>query len=226
MSNVKKPQVIVITGAAHSGKDTFVNFMRSHLLSKNYIVEVGSFAGYLKELARDWLLHFYNLDIPLHKFDDPIEKERIYPEYQFNKQPLKIRNILQYMGTDVFRNKIDPLFWVKLLHTRCLSVSTADYFIITDCRFPNELEYIKSQGIVPYVIKIIRPMQNLLLHNDNQLEETNKKHESELSMNSIPYNHQFYNTFPNLEEYKIAVDNWLTDFLHSYYPHFHTNYII
>lgn len=204
-SQMRKKLVFVLTGQAHSGKDTFYRIAADELKRcGNLRIEHGSFAAFLKILCRDWLRLFYGLDIPMTHFEDPVEKEREYAEYRFNGQPLKIRNVLQYMGTDVFRDQISPTFWVEQLYKRQIEKSEADIFFITDCRFPNEIEYLQSMGCQLFILKIVRTVAD-----EHNLSSDNQKHKSEQLMGAIPYHHLFENSFSSIQEYHKHIIEWI-----------------
>lgn len=69
-------------------------------------------------------------------------------------QPITVRQLLQETGTDAMRDVIHPNIWVNALFADYCSYSTrgSSYecvesnWIITDCRFPNELEAIKKRN--------------------------------------------------------------------------------
>lgn len=69
-------------------------------------------------------------------------KER-YPEY---------RRLLQYMGTEVGRNKFGSNFWVDATMKIINKKPTQDW-VITDCRFPNEVAAVRkcTRGKVFYI---------------------------------------------------------------------------
>jgi hypothetical protein len=55
------------------------------------------------------------------------------------------REVMQVFGTDVMRDMWDKNIWVNTMRRR-LKNSTADYNLITDVRFPNEVDSIREQG--------------------------------------------------------------------------------
>ena len=67
------------------------------------------------------------------------------------------RLVLQFIGTEVFREKINEIipvggdFWVKTLAKK---LNDKDDFVIADVRFQNEVDMIKSKGGT--VVRIIR----------------------------------------------------------------------
>lgn len=68
----------------------------------------------------------------------------------------KTRKILQYEGTEIGRNK-DPLIWIKYLkaYIELLTIKGYDAFVITDIRFPNEVEFIQNYREITLIVKII-----------------------------------------------------------------------
>lgn len=53
------------------------------------------------------------------------------------------RLILQKMGTEACRNGIADNIWIAALEKR---IQGYDNVVITDCRFPNEIDFIRSAG--------------------------------------------------------------------------------
>jgi len=54
-------------------------------------------------------------------------------------------NILQMVGTDLYRNNIDNDFWVKMLGYQ-IAEENPKVAIIADVRFPNEVKWIEDNG--------------------------------------------------------------------------------
>lgn len=57
---------------------------------------------------------------------------------------LSCRDVMQIVGTDIFR-KLDPNVWVRSTISKIMKESP-ELAIVTDCRFPNEIEAIKNVG--------------------------------------------------------------------------------
>jgi len=87
------------------------------------------------------------------------DQDKVTPtEYRWEQMPdfvmrtnqgkqgqMTIRDLMQVFGTELCRNIWDKQIWVKAMRRRMLATS-ADYFIITDVRFPNEVGAIKEWG--------------------------------------------------------------------------------
>ncbi len=65
-----------------------------------------------------------------------------YPNKQGN---MTHREVMQVFGTDVMRDMWDVNVWVNTMLRR-LDESSADYIIVTDTRFPNEIDALRSRG--------------------------------------------------------------------------------
>jgi len=132
--------IIGLNGKAGAGKDTVANILESE-----YGYARLAFADKLKQFA-------YTLN-PIIDADLTVQQavdrwgwdyvKRVYPE---------ARALLQNVGVEA-RNLVDTNVWVNLVKKQIIA-KPGDY-TISDFRFPNEGEMIRSLGGV--VIKIIRP---------------------------------------------------------------------
>lgn len=133
-------KIIGFHGIAGAGKDTAAATIKE--AEKN--TDIFAFAGPLKEACK-LLFNFSH-----EQMYDQILKE-VYDE-RWERSP---REILQWLGTDILRTQINEDFFVMNMKQRIES-SEADYIIISDVRFDNEAEFIRSLG--GKVIKIVRNM--------------------------------------------------------------------
>ena len=140
-----KPAVVVISGNKRHGKNTLADFIEQNL-EKEGIVEQFAYADALRKVCST-LLMLPEDSVWLKELKDaPLPR-------LFNL--CTGRDVLKFVG-GLFR-KFDADYWAKQLVSR-LKESEADYAIITDCRFANEL----SGLIIPEVrclvhIRIINP---------------------------------------------------------------------
>ena len=108
-------QIIIFSGKAEAGKDYIATKTKEILESCDSKVLITHYADYLKYLCKE----YFNWD--------------------GNKDDVG-REILQRIGTDVVRNKI-PEFWARNV---CQFIEVFwdeyDYILISDCRFPDEIE--------------------------------------------------------------------------------------
>lgn len=150
------PNIIGITGRKRHGKDTLGDY-----LVKNYgYIKIG-FADALKEACKNIFgFNYEQLYGTLKEADD---------EY-WKTSP---RKILQFVGTDLFRDKISEILpdvkqdiWIKVVEKQILD-NPQNKYVITDVRFENELEFItKHNGLK------IKVQRDLLNNNDTHLSES------------------------------------------------------
>ena len=118
-------------------------------------------------------------------------RERVDPWWS-NKLGYEVtpRLILQKMGTEACRHGIADNIWIAALEKR---IQGYDDVVITDCRFPNEIDFIRSAGG-----KIIRVKRG----DDPTPEEISKMHISETAWNSYSPDSVIYNesTMDDLKE--------------------------
>lgn len=150
--------IISISGRLQSGKDTASEFIQE--FAPAYEWQVKKWAGKLKQIASTLT------NIPLSKWEDNEFKKSILPAPWSN---FTGRSFLQKLGTDALRNSFDQEVWTKSLMSEyvvnTIAVGSNEFdivevdiepnWIITDTRFPNELQAIKEKGAL--LIKVVRP---------------------------------------------------------------------
>lgn len=139
---------ICICGYEGSGKDTVANMMVNLYQFKHY-----AFADNLKKaicVIFGWdetLLQGITLESRIWR-----EQVDTYWEKELNRPGLTPRKVMQWVGTDVLRNHFDDGIWIKSLKKKLLT--TGANVVVSDCRFPNEIDMIKSiNGIVIRVVR-------------------------------------------------------------------------
>lgn len=151
-------KIILVSGKAGHGKDTTAQVIKELLEEKGEKVAITHYAKHMK----DMLYEFYNWD-------------GIKDEWARNK--------LQWMGTEKIRQGMNmPEFHVK---RTCENIDVIqedfDYFIIADCRFPNEIsfvdEYFGEDKV--YAIRVQR------LNYQSTLTEEAQKHLSETALDDF-----------------------------------------
>lgn len=132
--------IIGFHGRAGAGKDTAAD-------SVDDAIKL-AFVKPLKDAAKI-LFNFTDEQLYDNKLKEVIDKK-------WNNSP---REILQWLGTDVLRNDISEDFFLIHMKQRIENVyDIYDIIIISDCRFPNEAEFIRNIGGV--VIEITRDDAN------------------------------------------------------------------
>jgi hypothetical protein len=146
-------KIIGFHGIAGAGKDTAALAIKELEPS----TDVFAFAGPLKEACK--ILFNFSHD-QLHH---PVIKEEM--DERWEKSP---RQILQWLGTDILRENINQDFFVMNMKQR-IDSSEAEYIIISDVRFDNEAEFIRSLG--GKVIKIERNNGKTTKHSEHVTEK-------------------------------------------------------
>lgn len=161
---IKNPIIYILCGKARSGKDTTADIIKEYYEEKNKKVITLSYGSYIKEYAK--------------KISDWDGSDETKP-----------RTLLQVLGTDIIRNNIDDMFFIKRIIG---DISVYSYFfdviIISDARFKKEITTIKERFNDVIDINIKRP------NFDNGLNELEKNHVTEQDLNDY-------------DSYKYTVDN-------------------
>lgn len=150
---LKKQRCLVLIGKAGAGKDTVADMI--HEMHQSPRPRPFRFSAPLKEAVANifgWAPNMLgDLAYKEEKFDKPmktIDGRNLWSR----------REVLQYIGTDVFRT-LDSDVWInaalRAAHCTANAFDT-NGFICTDCRFPNELDaLVKHFGSV-YVVKLVK----------------------------------------------------------------------
>jgi len=139
--------IIGICGFIGSGKDTIADFLVSH---HGYRRE--SFAGTLK----DAVASVFGWDRIM--LEGTTKASRAWREQEdewwSERLGTKVtpRLVLQLWGTDVCRKAYHDDIWIASLENKLRKIE--DNIVISDCRFPNEIQAIKNLG--GEVIRVIR----------------------------------------------------------------------
>lgn len=146
-------KIIGLSGIAGCGKDTAAAAIKELEPS----TDVFAFAGPLKEACKI-LFNFSN-----DQLHHPTIKEEI--DERWERSP---RQIFQWLGTDILRTHINQDFFVMNMKQR-IDSSKADYIIISDVRFDNEAELIRSLG--GKIVKIERNNGKTTKHSQHITEK-------------------------------------------------------
>ena len=115
------------------------------------------------------------------------------------KDHLTYRQLLQYIGTDLFRKQVHEDTWVNAMFSRYkLQVGKFDNipiensypnWIITDVRFPNEVKAIEDRG--GFVIRVERSLDHLPFESIEMIRAV--QHESETALDDHIFNYTLAN---------------------------------
>ena len=130
--------IIGICGLIGSGKNT-----AAEIVAKEYDYIQTSMAAPLKDMtavAFGW---------PRYLLEGDTKESREFREKQDDfwsdrlGRPWSPRIALQFLGTELFRQKLNDDFWVHALEQR---MNPNKNYVIADVRFPNEIEMILRSG--------------------------------------------------------------------------------
>lgn len=132
-------KIIGICGFIGSGKDTVANIIKK---KHEKVVHI-SFAGSLKDIVSV----VFGWDRALLQGDTKESREwreRVdeWWSVRLGIPHLTPRFVLQQWGTDVLRNHFHPDIWIASVERKIMAFSPDSIVVITDCRFPNEIELI------------------------------------------------------------------------------------
>jgi len=122
-------KLVGLVGRARSGKDTVADFM-----SMTGDFNKMAFAEPLKNAA----CHIFGLTHEQVNGDE-YDREEGHPFWGFS-----VRTILQKLGTESVRDVFGADHWVRLMEKRLHDAE--DKVVISDVRFPNEVDLIKRFG--------------------------------------------------------------------------------
>ncbi len=134
--------IIAICGFQGAGKDTLAD-----ILIDNYGYTRLSFAGAVKDVAS--IIFSWDREMLEGRTKEARAKREIIDEWwakRLNIPHLTPRWVLQNFGTDLFRNNFHKDIWVATVEKKILNMAENKKVVITDCRFPNEIQTIKNLG--------------------------------------------------------------------------------
>lgn len=132
-------EILGLSGYARSGKDE-----AAKILVEEFGFTRVAFADKLREAV-----YAYNAPVaPSKEHDGMVFLQEVIDVYGWDKYKEseygpEVRRQLQRMGTEVGRNTLSDSIWVD---TAFANVPADGKVVVTDCRFPNEAEAIKSRG--------------------------------------------------------------------------------
>ena len=160
--NSKKPTVILLSGKSGSGKDFIANIMKQQLEEKGNKVLITHYADLLKYILKTF-------------FDWDGQKDE------------KGRYLLQYVGTDVVREKF-PDYWVSFVKDIITMFPNEwDYVLIPDARFPNEITEMYCADFKTISMRVNR------INYKSKLTEEQQQHESEIALDDYDFDYYITN---------------------------------
>lgn len=202
--NVNKiPKIIGLVGLIGSGKDTVADILK---LKMKYRTD--SFAHNLKgaiSVIFNWSFKDLSGTTPeSRQWRDTVDT---WWSEKLGIPNLTPRWVLQNIGTDVMRNHFHDKIWIASLERKINNSS--DKIVITDCRFPNEIEAIRNLGGV--IVRVKRNDPDWVTSGEN-LSERSDIHPSEYSWLECDMDYTIEND-GTLEELPKKVTNMIEYFM-------------
>ena len=142
--------IVMVSGKARHGKDTFAGYLTGNLRSKGYKTQILRFGDPVKDHARLY-----------HGWD--------------GKKDANGRALLQKVGND--KRGEDGYYWASMVEEE-IAFDT-DFVIIADTRYEDEIRYFKNRDYGVFTIRVIRYKDGLPFVSDlteeqlNHISETN-----------------------------------------------------
>lgn len=170
-------KIICISGKAQHGKDTTAGYLKEFLEERGKKVLICHYGDLVKYVCKT----FFGWD---------------------GQKDEKGRTLLQRVGTDVIRAQ-DPDYWVRFIGDMLMFFyGEWDYVLIPDCRFPNEVDYLKNLNwhakhslLSPFYGKVLNVSHIRVIRENfvSPLTEEQQKHPSETALDEYPYDYLLYN---------------------------------
>ena len=202
--------ILGICGFQGAGKDTFAN----HLVSNHNFIKL-SFAG----ATKDVLNVLFGWDRALLEGDTIESRQFRETEDTWWSEKLGIPNLtprktLQLIGTNLFRKHFNPEIWVRVVEKKILTQLKTDQnsnIIISDCRFPNEIQMLRNLGT--QIISIQRNLPYWFNEYKSGLDckEALELHESEISWIREDFDYIISNNFETKEIFELEINKFVKD---------------
>ena len=155
--------MIGLIGKKGSGKDTVADYLvHRHGYKKH------AFATPLKNVCRELFL------LEESQMHDVDQKEKV--DVRWGMSP---RQMMQTVGTDMVRRHLGVDFWLRHMD---MTTANESRIVLSDVRFPNEAEWVRSQG--GKLIRIVRAGED---------EDVVDKHASEQEQDKIVVDEEIVN---------------------------------
>lgn len=139
--------IVSVTGFIGSGKDTVANY-----LIENYGYTQLSFAGTVKDVVA--VLFGWDRDMLEGKTKESREARNEIDEWWATRLGIPDfcpRKALTLIGTDTLRNHFNDKIWIYSVEKKLSKIS--DNVVISDARYQNELNMLKSIGAKSFCIE-------------------------------------------------------------------------
>jgi hypothetical protein len=181
--------LIGMCGFQSCGKDTVAD-----LLIREYGFKKLNFSGALKDII-SIIFGWSRTKLEGLTKEDREWREQVDQWWatELNIPQLTPRYVLQYFGTELFRNHWHQDIWVKIMENKLNQLKTEN-IVVTDCRFENEFALLTKYG--GKIIHVYRMLPNWFesykTNKDNPVEITSM-HRSELEWIKCEFDYELSN---------------------------------
>lgn len=181
----KNPLIFLISGKARNGKDTTAAMVKEYYENNGKKVINLQYSSYIKEYAK--------------KISDWDGSEETKP-----------RELLQLLGTEVIRQKIDPLFFVDAIIKDMKVYSYFfDVIVVSDVRTPEEIDCPKESFKNVFSFNVRRT------NFDTSLTGNEQKHYTEIALDNYEKFDYIVLNDGTIEELKDKVNKILEGITHE-----------
>lgn len=177
-------KIIAFAGRKQSGKTTGCEYI-ANIIGSNLSHKIYSFADPLKQ---DICINILGLSYEQCYGSD--DDKNSLTQLHWNNQQLTARDVMQIVGTEIFR-AMYPNVWVNALINKILR-DKVDIALISDCRFPNEVDIVKQHN--GHVIRLTK-------------NPFNSNHPSEKALDKSEYDWNHFDFIINNEDLSIEQKN-------------------
>ena len=173
----KEPIIFIVSGKANSGKDTTCDLINNYIKIKNMKPINLQFSSYIKMYAKK-----------ISNWD--------------GSEDTKPRTLLQTLGTDIIRDKIDNNFLIdRIIGDIKVYSYYFDVITISDARLPEEIDSVYNAFKNVYRIRLERP--GFI----NNLDKKENNHRTEIALDNYSnYDYVVVND-STIEELNIKIKN-------------------
>lgn len=167
-------KILSFSGKSGAGKDTAANIIVDKITREGKTCTRLSFAKPIKDICSN----IFGWDRELLNYDPNYKESNTLPsspelDPACDMLGMTRREIMQKMGTECFRDGLHPDFWIMAMKLSILrgDYSSCDYGIITDCRFMNEINFVKEMNGILIRIDRIGDSDTLTDKNSHKSEQ-------------------------------------------------------
>lgn len=150
---------IAIAGKANTGKNSLSRILVKEMKKNNQSLKhkYMAFADPIKEMSK---IMYPNIPHN-HLYGKSTLRNEVIPNSFKDGVPLTVRQLLIDIGTGLGRS-YNSNIWIENINNNIKSIKNCDVVIISDLRFKDELEFLKTSGFT--IIKLYRKNKNEINH--------------------------------------------------------------